>query len=133
MPLCSRDKFLTGPAPDSGSSKPFSAGWLHDPKKSGTAGGAAAACALTGVTAIVRTIRRSRLCDFITLSSFVIYACVRSYFGKPPFAKYRSIADRRQLRICGRLTKPVTKGGKLPRRAQMENVLCRATRLDGGK
>jgi hypothetical protein len=45
-----RDLFLTGPGPDSGSSKPFKDAWFQEPEKSGIDG--AAVCPTAGVAAI---------------------------------------------------------------------------------
>ncbi len=78
-PARSRDLFLTGPGPDSGSSRPFRDAWLHEPEKSGidaplgvlvsvgvTAG--AAVCPNPGVAAAVAKVtnkRKSRRCTFM--------------------------------------------------------------------
>src|ERR1700730_1641843 len=78
-PVRRRDLFLTGPGPDSGSSRPFRDAWLHEPEKFGvdaplgvpvsvgvTAG--AAVCPNAGVAAAVANVtnkRTSHRCTFM--------------------------------------------------------------------
>jgi hypothetical protein len=49
-----RELFLTGPGPDSGSSKPFRAAWFHEPEMSGIG---AAGCPAAGAATVTINVR----------------------------------------------------------------------------
>jgi hypothetical protein len=52
-----RDLFRTGPAPESGSSKPFNAAWFQEPEISGIA---AAGCPAAGAATVTINVRSER-------------------------------------------------------------------------